>query len=464
MTGQFFGLSDTGMQRDNNEDLFIAQQIHGDKFILASVIDGVGGYAGGEIAAEHARAAIIDCAEKPFTDATRMLALCFQLANERILSEKKRNSQYEKMSCVATVALVDIVANQFCYAHVGDTRLYLFRDGSLVKISHDQSFVGFLEESGRLTEQAAMTHPRRNEINNALGFESNLDQNPDYIETGKSPFLPGDMLLLCSDGLPDMVNSAEITSILSQSISLKDKTIQLIDKANENGGRDNVTVVLVQNDKAPQQYAATKVAESTVKRKLVIDETPPPAPIEPGRQKKNNTAAILFAVFALIFLGTSVYLYSLIPIARPIIIPVIKQQNSQEIKLQQLINNAKGKILVISDTSFTSPVIISKAINIDKDSLLIKAKGNITLQADTGYTGPALIFAASSKHIVLDSLSFSGFTNAIELMGNISLKNVRFNNCKSGVRRAFVFADKKYISGQLPSILLKADSLPVKTK
>lgn len=465
MTEQFFGLSDTGKQRTNNEDLFIAQKVQGNKFILASVIDGVGGYTGGEIAAEQARAAIIDCAEKPFTDVISMLAECFHLANERIIAEKKRSNKYEKMSCVATIALVDITANQFYYAHVGDTRLYLFRDGSLVKISHDQSFVGFLEESGRLTEQAAMEHPRRNEINKALGFESDLNQKTDYIETGQSPFLPGDLLLLCTDGLTDMVNSADINSILTQTISLKEKTKLLIDMANENGGRDNVTVVLVQNNKAQQQYEATKVPESVAKSKPVVEEIEQQVVPEQVRQTKNNTITIIFGILALVFLCTSVYLFRLIPVAKPVEKPVVKLQNSQEIKLQQAISNAKGKILILTDTAFTSPVIISKAVNINKDSLIIKAKGNITLQADTGYTGPAFIVAASSKHIMLDSLSFTGFTTGISFTGNIVLlKNIRFNNCKSGICQSYSFGGKRYVNGQVPPNSFKVDSLPVKTK
>ncbi|WP_179415584.1 PP2C family protein-serine/threonine phosphatase [Mucilaginibacter sp. E4BP6] len=464
MTEQFFGLSDTGRQRENNEDLFIAQYLHGHKFILASVIDGVGGYAGGEVAAEHARAAIIDCVETPFTESIPILAECFHLANERIIAEKKSNREYEKMSCVATAVLIDLANNQLLYAHVGDTRLYLFRDGSLVKISHDQSFVGFLEESGRLTEHAAMTHPRRNEINKALGFEIDLNQNPDYIETGQSPFLPGDQLLLCTDGLSDMVNAADIASILNQPIALKEKTKLLIDMANENGGRDNVTVVLVQNDKTPQQYAPTKVTESATKLKPIIKEIEQPLIIEPFRKKKSNIAVIIFAILALIFLGTSVYLYRLIPVVKPVEPPVVKLPNRQEIKLQQAISNMKGKILILSDTAFTSPLIISKAIIIDKDSLLIKAKGNIIIQADTGYAGPALILTVKSKHVVLDSLSFSGFTPAIDLNNSVlNLKNVRFNNCKPAVRQSYI-ANKKYVSGQVSSITIKVDSLPVKTK
>ena len=464
MNEQFFGLSDTGKQRENNEDLFIAQQIHGNKFILASVIDGVGGYAGGEIAAEQAKVAIIDRAEKPFNEAIPMLAECFHLANERVIAERKRSDKYQKMSCVATVALTDISANQFYYAHVGDTRLYLFRDGSLVKISHDQSFVGFLEESGRLSEQAAMEHPRRNEINKALGFEGNINQYTDYIETGQSPFLPGDLLLLCSDGLSDMLSSTEMISILGRSGSLKEKTRLLIDMANEKGGRDNVTVVLVQNDKTPQRYAANKVTESVAKPQSVVEQLEQSAISPPVHRKKNNVAATIFAILALIFLATSVYLYRLPPVVKTIM-PAKKIPGKEEIKLQQVINDAKGKSVILTDTSFAGPVIINQPIIIDKDSLVLKAKGNIVLQCDTGYNGPAIILSSKCRHIVLDSLSFNGFVTGVDVTGNaLSLKNLRFNNCKSAIRQSFTLVDKKYFSGQLPVLSLKTDSLPVKTK
>jgi len=146
----------------------------------------------------------------------------------------------------------------FNYAHVGDTRLYLFRDNSLVKVTHDHSFVGFLEDSGRLSEEAAMQHPKRNEINKALGFDEEKFLEPDYIETGESPFLPGDILLLCSDGLSDMLNSRTIIGILSSPQNIKEKSKELINAANKAGGKDNITVVLLQNNKPPIQQEATK--------------------------------------------------------------------------------------------------------------------------------------------------------------------------------------------------------------
>ncbi|MBC7400421.1 MAG: serine/threonine-protein phosphatase [Mucilaginibacter sp.] len=268
MADQYFGLTDTGKERKNNEDTFIAETTADNKFIIACVIDGVGGYSGGEIAAELAREAVLQRLSKPVGEIIPIMIDCFNQANQKILDEKKRVKEHDSMACVATLALVDIERNQFYYAHVGDTRLYLLRDNSLIKISHDQSFVGFLEESGRVSEAEAMAHPKRNEINKALGFEGNLAKDNEYIETGQSPFLSGDMLLLCSDGLTDLVTSNDITTIITmEGLSLKDKAKQLIDVANANGGRDNITVVLVKNNKQALKHDATLPAANQKKKR-----------------------------------------------------------------------------------------------------------------------------------------------------------------------------------------------------
>nr|WP_317169444.1 SpoIIE family protein phosphatase [Mucilaginibacter humi] len=204
---------------------------------------------------------------KPAGELIPIMIDCFNLANQKILDEKKQVKEHDSMACVATLALIDIERNQFYYAHVGDTRLYLLRDNSLVKISHDQSFVGFLEESGRVNEAEAMAHPKRNEINKALGFEANLVKDSEYIETGQSPFLPGDLLLLCSDGLTDMVTGGDITTIITKGpSSLKDMSNQLIDAANAKGGKDNITVVLVKNTKQALKHNATMPTASEKKK------------------------------------------------------------------------------------------------------------------------------------------------------------------------------------------------------
>ncbi len=173
MDNNVFGQTDIGRVRDNNEDAFLAEELLHSGFILGCVIDGVGGYEGGEIAAAITK----DCIKRNLFNVTaedlipRMIGT-LKLANDEIYNRKQLDPSLEKMACVLTLVMADVENNKFYYAHVGDTRLYLLRDKVLVKITQDHSFVGFLEDSGRLTESAAMSHPKRNEINQALGFTS----------------------------------------------------------------------------------------------------------------------------------------------------------------------------------------------------------------------------------------------------------------------------------------------------
>src|SRR5690348_16668919 len=162
MADNFFGITDQGKMRDNNEDRFIAQTlpvrqtgILHKRYVLACVIDGVGGYEGGEIASGLAHDSIINYLQKPFQEIIPALKNALTAANEKIYKRKQSEDAINEMACVLTLALADIQENKFYYAHVGDTRLYLLRDNSLVKVTKDHSFVGFLEDSGRLSEADA---------------------------------------------------------------------------------------------------------------------------------------------------------------------------------------------------------------------------------------------------------------------------------------------------------------------
>jgi len=475
MTEQFFGITDTGRQRQNNEDTFIAELTANKKFIIACVIDGVGGYSGGEVAAALTREAILRRLDKPSGEIIPMIVDCFRLANEKILSEKQNSKGHDNMACVSTLAIVDIERNQFYFAHVGDTRLYLIRDHSLVKISHDQSFVGFLEDSGRLSEAEAMKHPKRNEINKALGLDGQLGKDGEYIETGQSPFLPGDMLLLCSDGLTDMLDSSEIREIVTDQGSLKEKGRKLIDAANHNGGKDNITVVLVQNDKIQQQHDTARPAVN--EKKQTGNTAAQTAKVEDTRRKVEKPAMVtrtgkslvtVLVILVLIFIATTIWQFLKNRENNPnepskIAAPVKKPKNKQEIKLQQAIDHATGHKLILSDTAYTAPIFISEAIVVNKDSLLIKARGKIVLQCDSGYKGPAFMLSSTSKNVVLDSLSLANFDIGIAASNSaLTLNNVRFFNCRIPVQNDFIVTDKKYISGKIPGAIFRADSIPVK--
>src|SRR5690606_13459922 len=130
--------------------------------------------------------------------------------------QKRQSGELPRMSCVLTVAILDAEKEMMYVAHVGDTRGYIFRKGELIKFTKDHSIVGFKEDNGYITEEEAMQHPQRNEISKMLG-EQLLDANDSegYLDVFEHSFFPNDIVLLCSDGLTDLVTRKGISDILS---------------------------------------------------------------------------------------------------------------------------------------------------------------------------------------------------------------------------------------------------------
>lgn len=155
-------------------------------------------------------------------------------------------------------------------AHIGDTRLYQYHQGKITKLSHDHSLIGYREEVGELTEEEAMHHPQRNVIGRDVGSKY-MEMNTDLVEMETFKLKSNSLLLLCSDGLSDMITSAMMTEILSKDISLKDKTKELINKANSEGGNDNITVVLVQYTGESFEVPEVPIIE-TVKEDVEVKE------------------------------------------------------------------------------------------------------------------------------------------------------------------------------------------------
>jgi len=481
MDRNYFGLTDTGKVRDNNEDTFIAETTTANDLVIACVIDGVGGYSGGEIASGIARQSILQHLNSQRKDLSSLMKDAIIAADEQIMAEKQKVKEHENMACVLTLAVIDLQKNLLYYAHVGDTRLYLFRDGSLIKISKDQSFVGFMEDSGRLTEEQAMSHPKRNEINKALGFGAKIAAQDDYIETGQSPFLPGDTLLLCSDGLSDMVNRQGITDILTKKTTLQEKATELIQAANNNGGRDNITVVLVKNDKQSLIHEATKPVVKTERPRPTVNHQPnilttatkdvavqkeiTPVVI-PVVQKKSKGLVILLSVLCIIFLAFSLYLLwqnntRSNAIKQQKLAAIQPIRNQQEAKLQDTINKLIGNTLIISDSLFKSPIILNEDIHFNKDTLFIIAKTPIIIRSDSAYKGAAVSIKPISKYVFLENITFENFQTAILSQNNVlQLKNVQFNNCVNSIEATYNLPANKYIQGKIPASSFKTDSLP----
>lgn len=473
MANNFFGLTDTGKVRGNNEDAFIVQLSADGEYILAAAIDGVGGYSGGEIAAALARETIIDQLAKPGGNIISMMAEALLKANEKIYREKIEVKEHESMACVLTLAVVDVKNNEFHYIHVGDTRLYLLRDGSLIKVTKDQSFVGYLEDSGRLTEEAAMSHPKRNEINKALGFNTGLENDIDYFETGSSPFLPGDMILLCSDGLTDLVPRKDITEILLSDFGIEVMVQRLIDNANSKGGKDNITVVLVKNDRPVQQQAVNPMSAS--KKKVLTpavpnrdqDDEPDVVSEDAAKSKAGKNGAPLSVWLLMLCAALSLVIIYLLFLRPKIEIPVPEKvviadtaESSSEQLFYQALNSGKSDTLVLNDSSFRQPIILTRSINISRDTLYILARGKIVFQPDSAFTGPAFRIPASAKNIVLNGMIIDGFEVGIESQTkNLKLIGIQFLDCPVPVRYQFGNTPDRFMNGSLKEIFLKADSL-----
>ena len=258
----FKAISDVGLIRDNNEDSFIAELLWDDHHILCAAIDGVGGYEGGEVAAEIARSTIVEFLNKyPDNNLKDVIAQAVLQANNNIYEQRKKG-QFPNMSCVVSAAIIDAKVDKIYIAHVGDSRIYLYNKGTLTKITHDHSLVGYREEIGELTEEEAMNHPRRNIIERCLGENERIFGDENFIDSAVFDIPADGKLVFCSDGLTDMVTQAEMKQILSTDRDTTSKCQMLVDCAKKNGGKDNVTVVLVET--------ATKVVLS--KEKVVSYE------------------------------------------------------------------------------------------------------------------------------------------------------------------------------------------------
>ncbi len=460
MAENYFGITDTGKLRTNNEDTFIAQPVLDNRFIAACVIDGVGGYEGGEVAAALAHEAILTSLKNAGAGITAMMKEALAVANDAIYKEKLAGKKNGQMACVVTLALADLADNKFYYAHVGDTRLYLLRDHSLVKITHDHSFVGFLEDNGRLSEEEAMRHPKRNEINKALGFDVQV-RTEDYIETGESPFLPGDLIHLCSDGLTDLIDHRTITSILDTNKNLSFKAKALINAANNAGGKDNITVVLVQNNKSPLKQTATKPAMSQKKNNdtnnkegltEIKNDSNEQAVVA---DKKKSSAVPILSFLCLLILAAFLWLlyqnYNNNRLHEKEMMNTVvqKKRNEQEQLFTDSINGTKTAEVFVMNQAGAPPVIITDSIFVNKDSLHVIGNG-VTLKSDPSYKGPAFTVSTACKYILLDSMTLENFDIGVLIKNQgLELKNVQFKNCRIPVQHNYMFSDTSVVNDTL---------------
>ena len=303
-----YAVTDTGRQRRANEDSLLARSP------LFVVADGMGGAQAGEVASRLA----IESFQPGIEDASRpevALATLAQEANSRIHRRSHANAAQAGMG--TTLTAVYVGEDDVAIAHVGDSRAYCLRDGELLRLTDDHSLVDELLRQGRLTPEEAVEHPQRSVITRALGPELTVE-----VDTRSFHARGGDVYLLCSDGLTTMLSEEEIAELLRGHPRLRDAGEVLVAAANEAGGRDNITVVLLRLEDVQPGTGSLFEEQATLTGLAPVSPTvsrrQPRLPLEQGprasdarssaRRRRRLTRS--FAAFALLLglLGGGAYL------------------------------------------------------------------------------------------------------------------------------------------------------------
>lgn len=274
--------TDTGMVRASNEDRYWIDDENG----VFLVVDGVGGHAAGETAAETAVEVIREELRPPAeqgAEAEDRVRCAIAAANNRIYNNAQEFDDLHGMACVLTLAVVD--AGEMVIGHVGDSRLYLIWNGSIRKLTSDHSPVGEGEDSGELSEEQAMLHPRRNEVFRDVGTRPHDPADGDFIEIRRCQFKPEAAFLLCSDGLSDVLPSIAIRDIVARYQGDPTQVARdLVEAANEAGGKDNVTAIFVAGSEFCPARSETRARHATTRmRPLAAAEAAARRPFFSGR-------------------------------------------------------------------------------------------------------------------------------------------------------------------------------------
>ncbi len=240
-----FAKSDIGKAREINEDSYYLSTSD-DLLKMYVLADGMGGYNGGEIASKLATMAVKGYIESNFDgiehDKENILSLirsAIEYANMVVYEKAKQNVELENMGTTLEVCL--IYNNKAFIGHVGDSRIYRIRKEFMRKLTQDHSYVQELVKDGTITKEEAIHHPKKNMLIKALGCTPFVE--PDTLVKG---FLKGDTIVICSDGLTNMVSEQEIYDIVTKDVY--DSSEILVNKANDMGGYDNITVIVIYND------------------------------------------------------------------------------------------------------------------------------------------------------------------------------------------------------------------------
>ncbi len=247
----FCAKTDPGRARDNNED----SVVYDEPTLTVVLADGMGGYNAGEIASGMATAFIKSELSRWLTEAgdgakarevRRAMEICVDNANRSIFNSANSNAQYAGMGTTLVTGVFR--DDKLVLGHIGDSRCYRLRAGVLEQITKDHSLLQEQMDAGLITPEQAATSSIKNLVTRALGVDDTV-----LLEVNEHQVQVGDTYLLCSDGLSDMIDDAAIAKIITTELTLEQKASQLIDLANENGGRDNISVLLVEVHEATEK-------------------------------------------------------------------------------------------------------------------------------------------------------------------------------------------------------------------
>jgi PPM family protein phosphatase len=295
--GRSTALSHAGRKRRRNEDAYVLEPP------LFAVADGMGGAKAGEVASSLAAAALQESDGDGSSGEARVASL-IEEANRRVFRRATEDRAASGMGTTMTVAIVE--EDRVTIGHVGDSRAYLIREGRLEQLTDDHSLVAELVRSGRLTPEEAEIHPQRAVITRAVGTEPDVD-----VDTFSVQGAAGDLFLICSDGLTDMVDEATILEAVEQNRGdLKAAAKALVNAANRGGGEDNITVVFFElSEEEPGEKTEDTVVGSDLSGVAdTLDESDgqPVVPVEQGRRRGRWALAILAAVGVLLIAAAAV--------------------------------------------------------------------------------------------------------------------------------------------------------------
>ena len=239
-----YAKSDKGKVREINQDYYyISESL--DQVQLYILADGMGGYSGGEIASSLAVQTAKNYIENNFKEIEKdkdsiiqLLGSSMEYANMIVYEKSKENPELQGMGTTLEICL--IYNNKAYIGHIGDSRIYRIRKDFIRKLTQDHSYVQKLVKEGKITKEEAENHPKKNMLMKALGCELRIE--PDVTVKG---FQEGDIILICSDGLTNMIPEQEIYNIIKE--NYEDAAENLIKRANELGGNDNITIILIKN-------------------------------------------------------------------------------------------------------------------------------------------------------------------------------------------------------------------------